>query len=87
MEILTVTLLVSMILFFSYVFFDRKAKIQKKEIAMKNILIGNFYKQDINCMGEIKLAGTGNDGNSDYEFKQAVKKINMSNNTRVQLYD
>jgi septation ring formation regulator EzrA len=87
MEILIVTLLVGIILFFSYVFFNRKAKRQKKEIDMKNTLIRDFYKQEINCMEELKLVGTGNDGNSDFEFKQAVKKINMSNNIRIQLYD
>ena len=36
---------------------------------------------------ELVLAGTGDDGNSDYEFSQAAAKIEVSENTRVQIYD
>lgn len=87
MEILIVTLIVHMVLTFSYVIFNRKAKIQKKETDAKNKSIHSFYKQEMNYMGELKLVGTGNDGNSDFEFKQAVEKIDMPNNIMIQLYD
>lgn len=33
------------------------------------------------------LAGTGEDGNSDFEFSQAAEKIKVSENTRVRIYD
>ena len=35
----------------------------------------------------LRLEGIGNDGNSDFEFGQAVRKINLPNDTRVQIYD
>lgn len=38
-------------------------------------------------VGKLALAGTGYDGNSDYEFRQAVAKIEVSENTKVQIYD
>ncbi len=82
-----VTLFVCVVLVLSYVIFDKKAKKQKKEIDKRKILICDFYKQEISRIKKLELAGTENDGNSDFEFKQAVKKINMSNDTRVQLYD
>lgn len=87
MEILIVTLFVCMVLIISYVSFDQKIKKQKREIDKKNVVIQNFYKQEINRIGKLRLEGTGNDGNSDFEFKQAVKKINLPNDIRVQLYD
>lgn len=37
--------------------------------------------------GKLVLAGTDDDGNSDYEFIQAVAKIELSENTKVQIYD
>ena len=87
MEILIVTLFVCMVLIISYVSFDQKIKKQKIEIDKKNLVIHNFYKQEINRIGKLRLEGTGNDGNSDFEFQQAVKKINLPNDIRVQLYD
>lgn len=87
METLVVTLIVCMILSISYVFFDKKARKQKEEIDKSNMLILEFYNQEMDCMGKLELAGIGNDGNSDFEFKEAVKEINMPNNTKIQLYD
>lgn len=37
--------------------------------------------------GRLALVGTGDDGNSDYEFSQAAAKIEVSENARVQIYD
>lgn len=38
-------------------------------------------------IGVLELAGTGDDGNSDYEFSQAVAKIEVSESLRVKIYD
>ena len=76
-----------MVFIISYVSLDQKIKKQKREIDKKNVVIQNFYKQEINRIGKLRLEGTGNDGNSDFEFQQAVKKINLPNDIRVQLYD
>lgn len=43
-----------------------------------------YYSCEI---GELTLAGTGDDGNSDYEFSHAAAKIKVSEQTRVQIYD
>ena len=61
-----------MVLIISYVSFDQKIKKQKREIDKKNVVIQNFYKQEINRIGKLRLEGTGNDGNSDFEFKGKI---------------
>lgn len=57
---------------------------------LKNILIRNSYKQEINRIKKLELAGLGNEmGNneiSEFEFKQAVKEIKMPNDTKIQLF-
>lgn len=87
MEILVVTLIVCIILSISYVFFDKNARKQKEEIDKDNMLILEFYNQEMNCMGKLELAGIGNNGYSDFKFTEAVKEINMPNNTKIQFYD
>ena len=88
MEVLGVTLLVYVVLFTSYVYFDKKARKQKEEVARKNTLISAFYRQEMNCMKKLELVGDKSDElNSEFEFKRAVEKINMSSSIRVQLYN
>ena len=87
MEILVVTLAVCMILILSYVLFSKDAKRKKAVEYEKNLLLRDFYKQEINHMEILQLEGIGNDGGSDFEFKQAVKRINLPNDIRVQIYD
>jgi septation ring formation regulator EzrA len=87
MEILVVTLAVSAILVISYIIFGREVNKQKEVEDRKNVLLHDFYQQEVKNIGKLRLEGTGNDGNSDFEFIQAVKKINLSDNTRVQIYD
>lgn len=87
MEILVVTLVVCAVLGISYAFFSKDVKRKKAVECEKNLLLRNFYKQEIKRMGTLQLEGIGSDGNSDFEFKQAVKKINLPNDIRVQIYD
>lgn len=87
MEILGVTLVVCTILGISYVFFNNDIKRKKTVECEKNLLLRNFYKQEIRNIGTLQLVGTGSDGNSDFEFKQAVKKIKLPNDIRIQIYD
>lgn len=87
MEILVVTLAVCMILGISYAFFNKDAKRRKMLECEKRALLRNCYIQEIKNIGPLELAGMGSDGNSDFEFKQAVKKINLPNDIRVQIYD
>lgn len=85
-----VTLFVCTVLVLSYIILDKKAKKQKEEINLKNILVKNFYKQEINRIKKLELAGLGNEmGNneiSEFEFTQAVKEIKMPNDTKIQLF-
>lgn len=87
METLVVTLAVCTILGISYAFFSKDVKKKKAVKCEKNLLLRNFYKQEIKRVGTLQLEGTGSDGNSDFEFKQAVKKIKLPNDIRVQIYD
>lgn len=87
MEIVSVIVLVSIILIISYVFFDQKEGKKKKKREARNAIIGNFYKKEMERISDLPLAGIGNDKNSDYEVDQVVKKIKMTADTRVKLYD
>lgn len=87
MVVLVVTLVICTILGISYVFFSKAAKKRKVVECERNALLHNFYKQEMMHIGTLRLEGIGNDGNSDFEFGQAVRKINLSNDTRVQIYD
>ena len=87
MEILAVTLIVFTILVVSYILFSRDAKEKKREEFEKNVLLRDFYKQAMEHVETLPLAGTGSDENSDFAFKQAVKKIRLSDDIRVQIYD
>mgnify|MGYP005849107443 CR=1 FL=1 len=49
------TLLVYVVLFTSYVYFDKKARKQKKEIAKKNTLICDLYRQEMDCMEKLEF--------------------------------
>lgn len=83
----SITLLVCMILIISYFLFGKEQQRKKKDEFEKYQLICDFYKQEIRNIKKLQLEGTGSDGNSDFEFIQAVKKINLPNNVRVQIYD
>ncbi len=85
MEILTVTLFVCMILAISYVLFGKEINRKKKEECEKNLLLRNFYQLEMEGMGKLQLEGTGSDGNSDFEFRLAVKRIHLPNDIRVQI--
>lgn len=87
MEILSVASVVCTILGISYAFFNKDTKRKKRVECEKKLLLRNFYKQEIKSIETLQLAGTGSDGNSDFEFKQAVKKINLPNDIRIQIYD
>lgn len=57
-----------------------KNKMEKDRRALKP----EHYSCEVDSLA---LAGTGDDGNSDYEFSQAVAKIKVSEDTRVRIYD
>lgn len=44
------------------------------------------YKPSVNYEN-LKLEGTGEDGNSDVEFIKAVEKSNLSSDVRIEIYD
>lgn len=87
MNIIIVTLLVFVILGGSYIWFGKEQKRKKKDEHKNNMLVRAFYQQEIGCMRKMQLEGIGNDGNSDFEFIQAVRKINLPSDVRVQIYD
>lgn len=87
METAIITLLVCLVLAISYVVFDKKQEIKEHEINEKYRAIYESFEKEIDKIEKLEIVGTGNDGNSDVEFIQAVKKISMPNNLRVQIYD
>lgn len=61
-------------------------KIYQKKEAKKSKQIMN-YGVYIDSFEKLELAGIGNDGNSDYEFIQAVNKIHLSDDIRIKIYE
>lgn len=59
-------------------------KQRKKVNAIKENKVSIVY---VNDFGNLKLVGTGNDFNSDFEFIQAVKKVELPDEVRVKIYD
>ena len=51
--------------------------------SMKNIKI----KYKLDNIERLELAGIESDGNNDYEFAKAVKKINVPDGIRVKIYE
>lgn len=49
----------------------------------KNIKYGTY----INSFEKLELMGINDDGNSDFAFIQAVKKIDLSDDIRIKIYD
>lgn len=87
MENLIVTSIVCIILGTSYTFFNKDAKKRKIADYNKKVILRTFYKNEIENMKTLPLEGVGNDGNNDFAFIQAVKKINLTNDIRIQIYD
>lgn len=87
MIVIIVTLVVCFILFVSYLYFNKQAQ-DIKQIRVKSDLLRNsFYQKELESIKKLKLVNVGDDGNSDFEFKQAVEKIKMPHELRIQIYD
>ena len=87
MDVLIVSLMVIIILISSYVFFGKKIDEQKRLKLDQLKQLRTFYQLEMQRINHLTLEGIETDGNSDFEFKQAVKKINLPENIRIQLYD
>lgn len=83
---LIVTLCVSCVLMISYLYFNNKVKKERMIKELNNKKLYDFYEQEIDKIN-LTLAGTKNDANSDFEFKDAVKQINLSDFTRIKIYN
>lgn len=66
------------------VFMMRQYNKSKSKSMIKFII---DYDNYIDGKNKLILAGTENDNNNDYEFIKAVKKINLSEDVRIKIYD
>ncbi len=57
---------------------------KNKTIKNNNTLKYGTY---IDSFETLELVGAGDDGNSDFEFWQAVKEIEVPNDIRIKIYD
>lgn len=87
METVIITGVVCLALAISYVFFGKEQKIKKYKRSEKARTISVFFEQEINRIGNLEVVGTGSDGNSDVEIVQAIRKIVLPDELRVQIYD
>jgi len=83
---LIVTLCVSCVLMISYLYFNNKVKKERMIKELNNKKLYDFYEQEIDKIN-LTLAGTKNDANIDFEFKDAIKQINLSDFTRIKIYN
>ena len=87
METMLVTLLVCLTLITAYWLFGKQQEWKKEGENEKKKMRSNFFRQEIDSINNIQLLGISNDGNSDFNFKQAVKKINLSDDIRIKIND
>lgn len=87
MEVIIVTLVVSMILGVSYIVMNKEQKEEKQKTQERRVRLNNFFEQEINSIEKLELVGVGNDANSDNEFICAVKKIDLPNEIRIKIYE
>ena len=87
METVIITVLVFIILSVSYAIFGINMNKKEKIEYEKNQMLCNFFQQEIKKIKSLQLEGVGDDGNSDFEFIRAVKKIKMPVNVRIQIYE
>lgn len=83
---LIVTLCVSCVLMISYLYFNNKVKKERMIKELNNKKLYDFYEQEIDKIN-LTLTGTKNDANIDFEFKDAIKQINLSDFTRIKIYN
>lgn len=83
---LIVTLCVSCVLMISYLYFNNKVKKERMIKELNNKKLYDFYEQEIDKIN-LTLAGTKNDANIDFEFKDTIKQINLSDFTRIKIYN
>lgn len=79
-----VTLTVCSIITIANIYFYEKEKTNKEKKKKKQLQIENFYNNEIKNI-KISLAGIGIDENSDFEFKKAIEKAKLSNDTRIKI--
>lgn len=87
METLFVTVLVCAVTFGSYIIFKKKEDKERKTKIETSSRLCSYYQQKIDNIKELSLVGVESDGNSDFEFVDAVKKTKLQDHTRVKIYD
>lgn len=60
---------------------------KKNKFKMINNYNAIKYRTYIDGFDKLEVVGIGTDGNSDFEFRQAVKKISLPDDIRIQIYD
>lgn len=87
MEVVVVSLFTCIMLGISYVLFGKSVKVKKQKEAEERMRICCSFQQEIDNMEKLELVGIGSDENSDFKFIEAVRKIDLPEDVRVQLYD
>lgn len=87
MTVLIITLFVCTTLMISYYFFSKEISMKKELQYNKRIKLNNYYILQLNNINNLPLLGIGIDENSDFKFKEAVKKIKLPDDTKVRIYD
>lgn len=85
--VIIITAVVCTILWISYIVFSNEQKTKKEKELEQYALLAEYFKSQIASIGELELAGVGNDGNSDNQVKDAIKEIRLPDYVRVQIYD
>lgn len=83
--IVTIIVIIALVIF--YIVFNHCQKNKTAQEAQKSIYFKEYLQSNVSNIEELSLCGVGDDGNSDYEFSAAIKKINLSDNVMVKLYE
>lgn len=82
-----ITVSVSILLLVCYFIFRNR---HNSMLATKRKIDKRFYEHlesNVNNIKELPLAGVTDDDNNDFEFSEAVKRIVLSDDVRVKVYE
>lgn len=86
MEIVII-LLVCVCLVVSYLYFGNINKTKREREGQRLQRLSKFYDSRKDEWKDLEVLGMSSDGNSDFEFIQAVRKIDMPDYVRIEKYE
>lgn len=85
-DIIMVVIFIFLLIIFCILWNKKMMKIYKKIQSQKNHFQNLKFNIDLDKIIDLKLVGTGNDENGDYEINDAIKNIRMPDNINLRIF-